>query len=125
MALGPAAVRAGNLVCLSGLVAATDSGPTVSPERVSDFRYFGAPAFEQMQVVLDVAARICEAADTTLENVVRAQHFLTSLHDFPATQFAWASILPGQPIPSGAVRVPGPLPVPDCTVMLDMWAFRG
>ena len=123
MALGPAAVRAGDLVCLSGLVAATDTGPAVDPARVRDLRYFGAGAFEQMQVILEAAARVCEKAGTRLENVVRAQHFLTDLHDFPATQFAWASALKGVPIPSGAVRVPAPLPVPDCTVMLDMWAF--
>jgi enamine deaminase RidA (YjgF/YER057c/UK114 family) len=124
IALGPAAVRAGSLVCLSGLVAATDTGPAVAPDRVRDLRYSGIGAFEQMQVILEVAGRICERAGTRLENVVRAQHFLTSLYDFPATQFAWASILTGLPVPSGAVCVPTPLPVPGCTVMLDAWAYR-
>jgi enamine deaminase RidA (YjgF/YER057c/UK114 family) len=123
MALGPAAVRAGNLVCLSGLLAAGDDGPAIAPARVRDLRYFGAGAFEQTQVILETAARICEQAGTKLDSVLRAQHFLTSLYDFPATQFAWASVLKDAPIPSGAVRVPAPLPVPDCTVMLDMWVF--
>lgn len=125
MALGPAAVRAGDLVCLSGLVAATDVGPTMSADLVRDLRYFGTAAFEQMQCILEAASDICERSGTALKNVLRAQHFLTSLHDFSATQFAWSSILPGEPVPVGAVRVPEPLPVPDCTVMLDMWAFRG
>jgi enamine deaminase RidA (YjgF/YER057c/UK114 family) len=123
MALGPAAVRAGDLVCLSGLLAADDDGPVVAPARVRDLRYLGAGAFEQTQVILETAARICEQAGTRLERVLRAQHFLTSLYDFPATQSAWASVLEDVPIPSGAVRVPAPLPVPDCTVMLDMWVF--
>ncbi len=123
MALGPAAVRAGNLVCLSGLLAADDRGAAVASERVRDLCYFGAAAFEQTQIILDAAARICEQAGTGLENTVRAQHFLTSLHDFPATQFAWAEKLKGIATPSGAVRVRHPLPVPHCTVMLDMWAY--
>jgi enamine deaminase RidA (YjgF/YER057c/UK114 family) len=122
MALGPAAVRAGNLVCLSGLVAADDEGPAVSPERVRDLRYFGAGAFEQTRLILEVAARICEQAGTRLANTIRAHHFLTDLNDFAATQFAWAAMLKDVPIPSGAVRVPAPLPVPQCTVMLDLWA---
>jgi enamine deaminase RidA (YjgF/YER057c/UK114 family) len=123
MALGPAAVRAGNLVCLSGLLAADDDGAAINPARVRDLRYFGAGAFEQTQVILEAASRICEQAGTRLDNVLRAQHFLTSLYDFPATQFGWAAALKDTPIPSAAVRVPAPLPVPDCTVMLDMWAF--
>ncbi len=123
MSLGPAAVRAGDLVCLSGLVAAGDTGPAVAAERVRDLRYFGAGAYEQMQVILNACARICEQAGTRLENVVRAHHFLTSLHDFQATQFAWSAALKNVAIPCGAVRVPAPLPVPDCTVMLDMWAY--
>jgi enamine deaminase RidA (YjgF/YER057c/UK114 family) len=123
MALGPAAVRAGNLVCLSGLLAASDDGPAVNADRVRDLRYFGAGAFEQTCVILDAAARICEQAGTKLENLVRAHHFLTSLHDFPPTQFAWAAKVKDVAMPSGAVRVPAPLPVPDCTVMLDLWAF--
>jgi enamine deaminase RidA (YjgF/YER057c/UK114 family) len=123
MALGPAAVRAGNLVCLSGLLAADDNGALVAPERARDLRYFGTGAFEQARIILDAAARICEQAGTKLENLLRAQHFLTSLHDFPATQFAWATVVKNVAMPSGAVRVPAPLPVPDCTVMLDLWAF--
>ena len=123
MALGPSAVRAGNLVCLSGLIAAGDIGPAIGPERVRDLRYFGIGAFEQMQVILNAAARICDRAGTRLENVVRAQHFLTNLYDFQATQFAWSAALADVAVPSGAVRVPAPMPVPDCTVMLDLWVY--
>ena len=123
MALGPAAVRAGDLVCLSGLLAADERGAAVETERVDDLRYFGAAAYEQTQIILETAARICEQAGTRLENAMRAQHFLTSLHDFSATQFAWADKLKQIAAPSGAVRVRGPLPVPGCTVMLDLWAF--
>jgi enamine deaminase RidA (YjgF/YER057c/UK114 family) len=123
MALGPAAIRAGNLVCLSGLVATADGAPAVGPERVRDLCYFGTGAFEQTRVILDAAARICEQAGTKLENLVRAQHFLTSLHDFAPTQFAWAATVKDVAMPSGAVRVPAPLPVPGCSVMLDLWAF--
>lgn len=123
MAFGPPAVRAGDLVFLSGLVAAGDDGPLVAPQRVRDLRHLGIGAYEQTQAILDAAARICEQAGSRLANVVRAQHFLTDLHDFPATQFAWAAALGDTAIPSGAVRVPAPLAVPDCTVMIDIWAY--
>jgi len=31
--------------------------------------------------------------------------------------------LDGQPVPFSAVEVPHPLPVPGCTVMLDIWVY--
>ncbi len=122
-AFGPAAVRAGDLLCLSALVAADDSGTMVPPALISQLRYSGGGAARQMEAILDMAERVCAAGGTSLDRVVRAHHFLTDLHDYPAMLLAWAGRLGDRPLPCGAIGVPGPMPVPGCTTMMDMWAF--
>jgi enamine deaminase RidA (YjgF/YER057c/UK114 family) len=123
MRFGPAAVRAGDLVCLSGLVAADANGPIANIGPRDGLGHLGVGAKRQMRYMLDAAARTCEAAGTTLANVVRAQHFHTDLAEvYPALR-AWNERLPGLPIPFGAVGTPQTMPVPGTTIMLDLWAY--
>jgi enamine deaminase RidA (YjgF/YER057c/UK114 family) len=121
MRLGPAAVRAGDLVCLSALYAADEDG-AMSPVRSSAaLRYLGAPARHQMRAVLDAAEEICRAGGTSLANVLRAHHFVSDLNvAYPALQI-WREKLGPSPIPFGAVRTK--LPIPDCSIVMDMWAY--
>lgn len=122
MRLGPAAVVAGDLVCLSALYAADENGAIAAARGSAGLRYLGAPAQHQMRAILDAAADICKAADTSLANVVRAHHFLGDLHAlYPALRI-WQDKLAGAPIPFGAVRTS--LPIPGCDVAVDMWAYR-
>ncbi len=123
MRFGPAAVRAGDLVCLSGLVAADANGPIANIGPQNGLGHLGVGAKRQMRYMLDAAARTCEAAGTTLANVVRAQHFHTDLAEvYPALR-AWNERLPGMPLPFGAVCTTAPMPVPDTTIMLDLIAY--
>jgi enamine deaminase RidA (YjgF/YER057c/UK114 family) len=122
MRLGPAAVRAGDLLCLSALYAADESGamPAVSASR--GLRYLGVPARTQMDAILSVAGDICRAGGTSLDQVVRATHFVTDLNVVPSALASWKSNLPHTPLPFGAVRT---LPtIPHCDITLDMWAWR-
>jgi len=123
MRFGPAAVRAGDLVCLSGLVAADANGPLPGVGPQAGLGHLGVSAQRQMRCLLDHAARICDAAGTSLANVVRAHHFHTDLGEVYAAQRVWHARLPGQPIPFGAVRTPAPMPVPGTSILLDLWAY--
>ena len=117
------AIRAGDLVFLSGLMAVDEAGALAEGVRIDPRRpFFGAAAGLQLDHVLAQAERICRAAGTTLANVVRAQQFHTDLAGFSAAWQAWAKHLPGQPVPFSGVEVPA-LGVPGAVVMLDLWVY--
>jgi enamine deaminase RidA (YjgF/YER057c/UK114 family) len=116
----PQAVRAGDLLFLSGLLA-IDRGGLVEAARPDPAQPFlGSSIQAQMDFLLASAAAICRTAGTSLANVVRIQQFHTDLRElYPAWQ-VWERHLPGRPLPLSAVEVPF-LPVPGCTVLLDLW----
>jgi enamine deaminase RidA (YjgF/YER057c/UK114 family) len=116
----PAAVRAGDLLFISGLMAIDQNGPVFGIAGGSTTRYLGACIEQQMEHILDVAVDICSAAGTSLRNIVSARQFHTSLEEFYPAYKVWNRWLPSQPLPLSAVRIPGPLSVPDCTVLLDI-----
>lgn len=117
----PLAVRAGNLLCFSGLVAADAKGPVRAMRRGANRSRPGIPT--QMEYLLDLAEEGCRLAGTSLKNVVRIQQFHTDLEDFTPACRVWHERLGGQPLPISAVQVPGPLVVPGCTVQLDLWVY--
>ena len=117
------AIRAGDLLFLSGLMAVDEGGALAEVARVDPRRpYFARAAQLQMDRMLTQAERVCRKAGTTLANVVRAQQFHTDLADFSAAWQAWAKHLPGQPVPFSAIKVPA-LGVPGAMVMLDLWVY--
>jgi enamine deaminase RidA (YjgF/YER057c/UK114 family) len=123
MRLGPAAVRAGDLLCLSGLFPADENGAVPAALASGGLRHYGAPAQHQMRAILDAAADICKQAGTSLENVVRAHHFVSDLALlYPALRM-WQQRLGDMPIPFGAVRPPTPFPIPGCDIILDLWVY--
>jgi enamine deaminase RidA (YjgF/YER057c/UK114 family) len=122
MRLGPAAVVAGDLVCLSALYAADENGAIPAVQKSAGLHYLGVPAQRQMRAILSAAEEICHAAGTSLGNVVRAHHFVGDLNSvYPALRI-WQDKLGGAPIPFGAVRTS--LPIPGCDIVVDMWAYR-
>jgi enamine deaminase RidA (YjgF/YER057c/UK114 family) len=122
MRLGPAAVRAGDLLCLSGLYAADENGALQAAARSSGLRHLGVPAHHQMLAILAAADEICSAAGTSLSNVTRANHFVSAAEVIYPALRTWQARLKGAPIPFGFVRTA--LPIPACEIVLDMWAYR-
>jgi len=117
------AVKAGDLLFLSGLMAVDAVGALAPAVRVDPRQpYFGDPVQLQMHYMLEQAERICRKAGTTLSNVVRAQQFHTDLADFNGAYQVWQQHLPGQHLPFSAIEVPA-LGVPGAVVMLDLWVF--
>jgi enamine deaminase RidA (YjgF/YER057c/UK114 family) len=115
------AIKVGDLLLLSGLMAIDENGLVPDAEIDARQPHFGSSIQAQMERILDNASRICRAAGTALENVVRVQQFHTDLHDFYPAYQVWQRFLPGRPLPFSAVEVPSPMPVPGCTVLLDLW----
>jgi enamine deaminase RidA (YjgF/YER057c/UK114 family) len=121
MRLGAAAVRAGDLLCLSALYAADEEGAIPPVRKSAGLHYLGVPARHQMRAILGAAEDICRAGGTSLANVLRAHHFVTDLNVvYPALKI-WQEKLGTSPIPFGAVRTK--LPIPGCSIVLDMWAY--
>ncbi len=116
------AVRAGDLLFISGLLAVDEAGLLPEARMDSALPYFGSSVQSQMQILLRNAQKICRAAGTTLANVVRIQQYHTDLAEFYPAYQTWEHYLPGQHLPFSAVKVPF-LPVPGCTVQLDLWVY--
>jgi len=117
------AVRAGDLVFLSGLCAA-DPGGLIAAARVDPgFPYAGSSMRAQTEWILAQAETLCRAAGIGLDAVARQQLFYTDLGAFDAS---WGPIAArfGDGMPATSiVQVPA-MAVPGCGVTLDMWAVR-
>jgi enamine deaminase RidA (YjgF/YER057c/UK114 family) len=116
-----AAVRAGDLLFVSGLSATDSSGIVASAAEDEAMPYFASSIEAQMEHILETADEICAAAGTSLDNVVRVQQFHTDLREFYPAYRTWQRHLPGTAIPFSGIEVPSPMPVPGCTVLLDLW----
>jgi enamine deaminase RidA (YjgF/YER057c/UK114 family) len=119
----PQAVKAGDLLFIPALMAADRSG--LLPAAAVDPRqpYFSSSAEAQAEAIIDNIALLCDAAGTALANAVRVLLFFTDLGDFYALYKVWERRLGGRPLPFSAVEVPGPLPVPGATVMMETWVY--
>ena len=119
----PQAVKAGDLLFIPALMAADRDG--LLPAAAADPRqpHFSSLPQMQAEAIVDNIARLCAAAGTSLTNVVRVLLFLTDIGDFYPVYKVWERRLGGGPLPFSAVEVPGPLPVPGATVMMEAWAY--
>jgi enamine deaminase RidA (YjgF/YER057c/UK114 family) len=76
-----------------------------------------------MEHILSVAEEVCAAAGTRLDNAVRIQQFHTDLDEFYPSYRIWQRHVGSAPLPFSAIRVPGPLPVRECSVIVDLWIY--
>jgi enamine deaminase RidA (YjgF/YER057c/UK114 family) len=119
-----AAVRAGDLLFLSGLHAATEDGVIPGARIDPGFPYAGSSIRAQTEWILEQADSLCRAAGTDLGAVARQQIFYTDLRDFDAS-FRTIAARFGDGLPATSViRVPA-IPVPGCGVAMDLWAVSG
>jgi len=119
----PAAVLAGDLLFCSALLAADADGALAGCSPDPRQPCFGSTVEAQVDAIVDRAHALCEAAGTTLRDMVRLQLFMTDLSGLDAAWRAFQRRLPGLDLPLSAVQVPGPLPVPECTLMADLWVY--
>jgi enamine deaminase RidA (YjgF/YER057c/UK114 family) len=116
----PGGVKADDLLFLSGLMALDENGLVAEARPDPGQPYLMSSIKAQMRAILSRASEICKRAGTSLENVVRIQHFHTDLNElFPALE-VWQEMLPGKPLPFTAVGVPRHMPAPGVSVLLDL-----
>ncbi len=117
-----AAVRAGDLLFLSGLMGI--EGGRLAADAVPDPQapFFGIPVKAELAAILAQADAICRSAGTSLANTVRIQQFHATLADFPATLEVWHEALGGAPLPLSAVEVAW-LPLPGARLLVDLWVY--
>ena len=117
------AVKADELLFIPALLAADDNGLFAAAKVDRRQPYFSSSPEAQAAAIIDKVARLCDAAGTSLANVVRILLFLTDLREFYPVIKAWERRLPGRPLPFSAVEVPSPLPVPGASVMMEVWVY--
>ncbi|MGA8496770.1 MAG: RidA family protein [Xanthobacteraceae bacterium] len=119
----PQAVKAGDLVFMPAMMATDRDGflPTAAVDPRQP--YFSSSPEMQAEAIIGNIARLCAAAGTSLANVVRVLLFFTDIGEFYPVYKAWERRLGGRPLPFSAVEVPGPLPVPGATVMMEAWVY--
>jgi enamine deaminase RidA (YjgF/YER057c/UK114 family) len=119
----PQAAKSGDLLFIPALIAADREGLLPSAEVSPRQPYFSSSAEAQAEAIIGNIVKLCEAAGTSLGNVVRSLLFFTDIGEFYSVYKVWERALDGRPLPFSAVEVPGPLPVPGATVMMETWVY--
>ena len=117
------AVKAGDLLFIPASMAIDRDGLLTSAAVDSRQPYFSSSPEAQAEAIIDNIAQLCEVAGTVLGNVVRVLLFHTNIDEFYPVYKVWERRLGGRPLPFSAVEVPGPLPVPGATVMMEAWVY--
>ena len=116
-------VRAGELVFASGLMAVGRDGSVPGVDNGAAFDALSLSGQTQGAMVLSYAESICKAVGVSMRNVLRAQYFMTDVHDFAGVSAAWTDRFGNQPHPLAVVQVPGPLPADGACLISDFWIY--
>ena len=114
------AVRAGDLLFLSGLMASDANGVLADMNDDARAPFTAIPIKDQVRAIAARAQAICRQAGADLANVARLQLFLTDLSELPSAIEAWSSALDGLALPLSAIEVNW-LAVPGARVLADIW----
>ena len=118
------AFRTGDLVFAAGQLA-SDFATGVAPEAKVDpaFPYYGSSIKKQTRYILTNLKRTFEAAGSSLDQVVKAQVFLTDLNDFCAFDEVWKEFFKNPP-PRSTVGTSGLL-IDGCRIEIDLIGVVG
>jgi len=115
------AVRAGEFLFLSTLMAADANGIVPSARRNPHYPYAANRPHAQMEAIMAQAQAICHAAGTDLRHGLRLLTMHTDLNEYAHAIGARRPYFPdGQPATT-TLQVSGPLAVPECTIAVDLW----
>ncbi len=77
----------------------------------------------QMRYMIKNISAICEAAGTTVQNIVRRACFHDTGERFASSMAEWASNFPDRKPASTTLIIGGPLVVPGADTLLDLMAY--
>ncbi len=118
------AFACGNLVFAAGQLASDfKNGVALEARRGANFPFYGSDIKLQTRFVLENCKRTFEAAGTSMDDVVKAQVFLTDLADFNGMDEVWREYFKTPP-PRTTVGTSGLL-VKDTLVEIDLIAAKG
>jgi enamine deaminase RidA (YjgF/YER057c/UK114 family) len=120
----PQAIKVGNLLFFSQQLPCDDKGLLIREgARDPNFPYYGLTSRAQMRYMLKNVSAICEAAGSSLENVVRRACFHDTGERFAESMEEWASHFPDRKPASTTLIIGGPLVVPGAHTLLDLIAY--
>ena len=120
---GAQGVKAGGLVFLTGQVA-SDFQSSVAPEaRVNPAFWYGSPIKLQTDYVLKRLQKVLESAGSSLQDVVKADVYLTNMRDVYEMDEVWRQFFPEHP-PARAIIPATRLAPLDCIVEINMIALE-
>lgn len=119
----PQAVKAGDLLFMPALMAIDRDGLVRAAEVDPRQPHFSSPPEAQAECIADNIGKLCQAAGTSLDNVVRVLMFFTDIDEFYPVYKVFERRMGGRPLPFAAIEVPSPLPVPGATVQIEAWAY--
>jgi reactive intermediate/imine deaminase len=115
------AVRAGDFLFLSGVLAADGNGLIEAARPKPNLPYERYSAGAQMADILAQAESICAAAGADLRNCLRMHNVYRDLHDYASARAVQEPYFSkGMPTVS-TLQVSTDLQVPGCTVISDFW----
>jgi enamine deaminase RidA (YjgF/YER057c/UK114 family) len=119
-AYGPC-LEVGEFLLPSGLMAIARDGHIAGKAISPGFPAISHAGYTQAALVHDYAQALCEAAGTSLINLLRAQYFVSDPTAFPGIAMAWASRFGTQPLPFVCVQTPPAMPAPGGVLIADFW----
>lgn len=119
----PQAMLVGDLLFISSQMAADEHGLVASARVNPELPYYGSSAKRQTETIVANIAAICEAAGTSLENVVKRQAFFTDLREFAPSWEVWQASFNGVLPAECTIGLKAPLVVPGCTITMDVIAY--
>lgn len=120
----PHAVKVGKFLFFSTMTPNDAKGALEqSTARHPNFPWYGQPPKLQMRYMLDKAAKISEAAGTSLDQMLSRQAFHWDFDYFAQTIEEWSAHFDGDKPASTTIEVGGPLLVDGAFVLLDLIGY--
>ena len=120
----PQAIKVGNLLFFSQQLPCDENGLLIREgARDPNFPYYGLASRAQMRYMLKNVSAICEAAGSSLENVVRRACFHDTGERFAESMEEWASHFPDRKPASTTLIIGGPLVIPGAHTLSDLIAY--
>ncbi|MGH7070069.1 MAG: RidA family protein [Acetobacteraceae bacterium] len=121
-AYGPC-IRVGELLLPSGLMPVGADGTVVGGAASPGLETLAHAGTHQAACLYAYAEALCAAARTSMENLARAQYFVSSPTEFSGVAAAWVSRYGSRPHPFAYVQTPASLPAPGAVVIGDFWIY--
>jgi enamine deaminase RidA (YjgF/YER057c/UK114 family) len=119
----PQAVKVGPYLFFSTILAADENGLAHDAAINPNYPWHSIPAKKQMMHMLRSVEAICHAAGGDLGSIVKRLAMHIEAADFAPAMEVWQEAFPKVPPASTTIIVNAPLPVPDCSVALDLIGY--